>query len=68
MIRVLKTSPFSGKVNMMEFNMDDKEFEERFAKWNSGTLIQEAFDNLSADEREFLMTGIMPDEWPGEFE
>ena len=26
-------------------------------------LIQNAMPNLSADEREFLMTGITPEEW-----
>lgn len=31
--------------------------------WKSGTLIQKAMPNLSADEREFIMTGITPDIW-----
>tara|TARA_R100001377_G_scaffold4481_1_gene2558 strand:- start:125 stop:274 length:150 start_codon:yes stop_codon:yes gene_type:complete len=32
--------------------------------WESGTLIQNAMpSHLSADEREFIMTGIMASEW-----
>lgn len=33
-------------------------------KWTvPGKAIQEAFPNLSASEREFLMTGITDSEW-----
>lgn len=30
---------------------------------NGGMLIQEAFPYLTNDEREFLLTGIVPQEW-----
>jgi hypothetical protein len=32
-------------------------------QWERGVLIQDAMPHLSPDEREFLMTGITPDEW-----
>ncbi len=31
--------------------------------WASGELIQNAMPSLSADDREFLMTGATPEEW-----
>lgn len=31
--------------------------------WLNGMYIQVAFDYLSADQREFIMTGITPEEW-----
>tara|TARA_B110000503_G_C6904166_1_gene311986 strand:+ start:95 stop:238 length:144 start_codon:yes stop_codon:yes gene_type:complete len=31
--------------------------------WKGGMLAQDAMPNLSADEREFVMTGITPYEW-----
>jgi hypothetical protein len=31
--------------------------------YSNGALAQDAFDGLSADYREFIMTGITPDEW-----
>lgn len=31
--------------------------------WRAGTLIQDAFPTLSADDREFIKTGITPEQW-----
>tara|TARA_R100001594_G_scaffold7620_1_gene20467 strand:- start:29913 stop:30284 length:372 start_codon:yes stop_codon:yes gene_type:complete len=31
--------------------------------WKSGELIQDAMPNISAEDREFIMTGIVPAEW-----
>jgi len=36
---------------------------EQLDDWYSGTLIQDAMPNLSADQREFVVTGILPSEW-----
>ena len=35
-----------------------------FDRYNNGELIQRAFPYLSADEREFIKTGICADCWP----
>ena len=35
--------------------------------WNGGKLIQDAFPQLTASQREFLMTGTMDDEWDKAF-
>jgi hypothetical protein len=38
--------------------------EESFMEWQrSGALIQDAFPALSVDHREFMISGITPDEW-----
>jgi hypothetical protein len=40
----------------------------QYAAWqNSGKPIQEVLGHLSADDREFLMTGITPEEWEEAF-
>lgn len=40
----------------------------RWYRWQlQGKFIQDAFDNLSSDEREFLITGITPEEWKALF-
>ena len=31
--------------------------------YNAGALIQDAFDGISPEFREFIMTGITPEEW-----
>lgn len=35
----------------------------QWKRWRQGTHIQEAMPNLDADEREFLISGIAPEEW-----
>jgi hypothetical protein len=37
---------------------------ERYDKWQAGAYIQVAFSNLSADEREHIMSGVHPKCWP----
>lgn len=39
----------------------------QLALWHRGMHIQDAMPNVSAGHREFLMTGITPDEWAAEF-
>jgi|TARA_B100000424_G_scaffold47347_1_gene32922 hypothetical protein len=41
--------------------------QEQIDAWKSGELIQNAMPNISADDREFLMTGITPEEWDAHF-
>lgn len=43
--------------------MDIDVTHEQIAHWEQGVPIQQAMPNLSADEREFMMTGITPEEW-----
>ena len=52
-------SQLSGKTHSMEIDVSEKQI----ALWREGALIQDVMPSLSADEREFLMTGITPDEW-----
>lgn len=58
-MQITRTSPFSGKINTREINVTDDQLE----AWYNGQLIQEAMPHLSADDREFIMTGITPEEW-----
>lgn len=60
---VTKQSPFSRLYNTVTLVMTD----EQYSNWLAGELIQNALPHLSADEREFLMTGITPDEWDEAF-
>jgi hypothetical protein len=54
-----KKSMFTGSWNQREINVT----EEQVNRWQTGELIQDVMPNLSADDREFLMTGSTPDEW-----
>ena len=56
---ITRRSPLSGKVNTRDIPVT----ETQLADWNAGVLIQEAMPNISADDHEFIMTGITPEEW-----
>jgi hypothetical protein len=60
---IARRSPFTHKVNRMEIPLSHAEFEKRAILWQSGMLIQDAFPMLNAGQREFIKTGITPEEW-----
>lgn len=63
-LTVSRKSLFSGRTNTMTLPIDHA----RFMAWRRGEyLIQDAFPDLSAEEREFLMSGATPEEWDAEF-
>lgn len=44
--------------------MDLDVTEEQLAKYHTGRFcLQDVFSNLSVDEREFIKSGMTPDEW-----
>lgn len=60
---VTRTSIMSGKAHQMDLPITQAQI----AAYNRGTLVQDAFPNLSPEEREFLMTGVTPEEWHSVF-
>jgi hypothetical protein len=40
---------------------------EMVQNWEEGMLVQEAMPDISPELREFVMTGIAPDEWDSHF-
>jgi hypothetical protein len=53
----------TGSVNTLDIPVTQSQID----AWQGGLLIQEAMPHLSADDREFLMTGITPQVWDAEF-
>ena len=64
MITITRRSPLSGRTNSMWLDLS----EDALQAWQDGMLAQDAMPNLSANEREFVMTGITPYEWDNMFE
>ena len=56
---IKRKSTLSGNVNVMDIDVTPMQV----ASWEQGELVQNAMPNLSADEREFIMSGITPTEW-----
>ena len=62
-MQIVRTSRISGNTNVMDIDITT----DQFLSWIDGSLIQDVMPNISADEREFIMTGITPDEWDAMF-
>lgn len=58
-MKITRTSLATGKEHTREINVTDAQL---FA-WHNGAYIQDAMPDVSAEDREFLMTGITPEEW-----
>ena len=57
---VTRVSPFSHTKNTIDLDITA----EQLARYENGEeLIQNVFPNLSPEHREFIMTGITPEEW-----
>ncbi len=61
MLQVTKKSILSGKTNTMTLDITQEHLD--MYEQVGGLLIQAVFPNLSAGEREFLISGITPEEW-----
>ena len=57
---IYRISSLTGEANCMDLDVTDAQLDlyDEF-----GVLLQDAFPNLTADEREFIKTGITPKEW-----
>lgn len=56
---VKRKSPLTGEVNVMNLDITD----EQIRAFNHGAKIQDAFPHLTADEREFILTGYTKEDW-----
>jgi len=67
MAKIRRTSPWSGITHEREINVDPLEFENWKYYWDLGEPsmkpLQEAFPYLSPGDREFLYSGVTPEEW-----
>jgi hypothetical protein len=62
-IAITRKSLFSGVTRTRELNITQTQID----AYLNGALIQDAFPQLSADDREFIKTGITPEEWDALF-
>jgi len=67
MMNVGRVSVLSNDVNHLELDITPNQLEEINGALSRGRLIQDIVPHLSRDEREFLITGITPQEWMEKF-
>ena len=61
---IKRTSVLTGTERTMEIPCTA----EQLAIWAAGELAQNAFPDLTPEQREFIMTGIIPEEWDEAFQ
>lgn len=56
---ITRISQISGKQHTLEVNCTP----EQLQNWEKGMHIQNAMPNVSREHREFIISGITPEEW-----
>lgn len=60
---ITKKSAFTGIGHTLEIPVTQAQLD----LWNSGVSIQNAMPNISAEDREFIKTGVTAQEWDDTF-
>lgn len=58
-MQVTRKSRATGKRHTLDLPIT----EEQIAKYHNGAMVQDAFPNLTADQREFIISGTTAEEW-----
>lgn len=56
---ITRTSPLTGRTQSLDIDVSI----EQIKSWESGALIQDVMPHLSADEREFIISGCTPQDF-----
>lgn len=64
-MKISMRSPISGELNVVDLAITEEQYFE-FTSPNR-RKVQDIFPNLTAGEREFLLTGITSEEWDNLF-
>jgi predicted DNA-binding transcriptional regulator AlpA len=59
LLKVTRISPFSGKKHTMDLPITIAQLH----RFEDGMAVQDVFPDLSPEQREFILTGITPEEW-----
>lgn len=62
MVTISRQSMITGKRHSMDINMPESVFFERYYRLKK-ELIQNVYPELTPEEREFIISGITPEEW-----
>ena len=56
---IQKRNIFTGLTRVLDIPIT----KEQYDRWQGGELIQKAMPHLTADQREFMISGTLPHEW-----
>ena len=58
-----RISPVTGKINKRDLPITEGQYE----AWRGGLVIQKAMPHLTPEEREFIISGMTPEDWEKTF-
>ena len=58
-MKITRTNPMTGNTVSMDIDVTPAQI----VSWEGGELAQNAFPNIDAGQREFIMTGMTPMGW-----
>ena len=58
-MEITRKSSATGKRRTLDLPITDAQI----AKYHNGALVQDAFPHLTADQREFIISGATAEEW-----
>jgi hypothetical protein len=64
---ITRTSQLSGKTTTLNLDVTQEQMERFDMRLITGEYVQTIFPELPKEEREFILTGITPQEWDSIF-
>jgi hypothetical protein len=64
---ITRTSQLSGKTTTLNLDVTQEQIERFDMRLITGEYVQTIFPELPKEEREFILTGITPQEWDSIF-
>lgn len=58
-MKIVRKSPLTGLISTREIDVT----ESQIRAWENGELIQDVMPDLSADDREFIISGCTPEDF-----
>lgn len=58
-MKITRESPVTGKLNTLDIDITLSQL----LRWRKGELVQDVAPHLSAEEREFLISGATAEDW-----
>jgi hypothetical protein len=62
-MKITRISQLSGATNTLDLNVTQEQMERFEMRRITGEYVQTIFPELPKEEREFILTGITPQEW-----
>lgn len=66
-MKITKKSLLTGNTHTIELDVTQEQMDRFNNRRITGEYAQDIFPNLSTPEREFIISGITPEEWKKEF-